>query len=236
MNHPWLLRRKPGDVARDDDLVVEDDHMLGADLGDFRADNASEYGRAVSVVGADVVEAMVKKLRERYEAMVAEGGDSEEPHDMVSEVCLGYAEWQECSICYEPFDGTEIITPCPHIYCKGCISSLFTEPMRNGSVLTDEQIQLGCRSCPMCRVAIWPGKVFRAAALFEPPQDEKPEVDEAEESDDTPGPSERKGKKRAVSLLQWPVTDLRLLKMWPSSLVRSPRSLSKAKARRRTRR
>lgn len=78
------------------------------------------------------------------------------------------------------------------------MTSLFTEPMRNGSVLSDDQIQLGCRTCPMCREVIWPGKVFRAAAIFQPPKDEKPEIEEAEEDLAAEG-SDRKGKKRSVS-------------------------------------
>lgn len=105
----------------------------------------------------------------------------------------GLSNEQDCAICYEPFDGSEIITPCAHLYCKGCVSVLFTEPMRCEAALTDEQIQLGCRSCPMCRELIWPGKVFRSAAIFSPPVDEKPDVeDEMDVKFD-------KGKKRAVS-------------------------------------
>lgn len=83
VNHPWLLRRKPGDMAREDDLVVEDDGQLGVDMADFREDDASEYGRAISLVGQGVVEAMHKKLKERYELLTSEKDDSE-PQDMVS--------------------------------------------------------------------------------------------------------------------------------------------------------
>ena len=73
---------------------------------------------------------------------------------------------------------------------------LFSQPVRDGAEMQDEQVQRGCRPCPMCRAVLEPGKVFRAAAIFKPPQDEKPDIEEEEEEEEQ---VDRKGKKRAVS-------------------------------------
>lgn len=81
VNHPWLLRRKPGDTAQPDDLVVGGGDMLGSGTSDFRENDASEYGRAVSIVGPAVVETMVKKLKDRHESVLNE---DDGPLDMVS--------------------------------------------------------------------------------------------------------------------------------------------------------
>lgn len=113
------------------------------------------------------------------------------------------ANIQECSICYEPFDGTEVITPCGHLYCKTCIENFFIQPVRDATQLSDEQVQAGCRSCPMCRAVLQPGQVFRSKAIFRP-KDPTPEAEEDAEEEEDLKPtvaegSDRKGKKRMVS-------------------------------------
>lgn len=115
------------------------------------------------------------------------------------------AKAQECSICYEPFDGTEVITPCGHLYCKTCISNFFIQPIRDATQLSDDQVQAGCRSCPMCRAVLNPGQVFRSLALYRPkaptPEAEDDDDDEEEQGDVKPeiGEASRgKGKKRVV--------------------------------------
>lgn len=112
------------------------------------------------------------------------------------------ADSQECSICYEPFDGTEVITPCGHLFCKTCIENFFVQPVRDATQLSDEQVQAGCRSCPMCRSVLQPGQVFRSIAIFRP-KDPTPEAEEEVEEEDLKPEvaegSDRKGKKRMVS-------------------------------------
>lgn len=116
----------------------------------------------------------------------------------------GPADKQECSICYEPFDGSELITPCQHIYCKTCLSNLFAQVPRDATALNDEQAAKGCRLCPLCRAVIEPGRVFRTQALFQPPSANPEEADEVADDllqvDAKPNvQTDRKGKKRAVS-------------------------------------
>lgn len=84
VNHPWLLRRKPGDEEREGDLLV-DGAAIGADLGQCRDNDESEFGRAVAILGQATVEALVKKLEERHKRMTDEA-DLEENQDMVSVV------------------------------------------------------------------------------------------------------------------------------------------------------
>ncbi|KLT46105.1 hypothetical protein CC85DRAFT_310121 [Cutaneotrichosporon oleaginosum] len=187
VNHPWLLRRKPGDEGAEDDLLI-DDAAFGADLGQCRDNDEAEFGRAVAILGKPVVDVLVKKLQERDERM----NDEDDTNQDV-----------DCSICYEPFDGTEVITPCGHLYCRACISNYFISPVRDASDLTDEDVNAGCRSCPMCRSKLQPGHVFRCVAFFRPQvappmaeeendviEDIKPDVKPSIEGD-------RKGKKRA---------------------------------------
>ncbi|KAL1413654.1 hypothetical protein Q8F55_001432 [Vanrija albida] len=184
VNHPWLLRRPPGE-AQDDDMMVSDDVFGGMDQ--YRADDADEYGRVVALLGADGVEALRKKLEERYQAMIS---DTEgEPQDL------------ECSICYEPFDGSEVISSCGHLYCPSCISSLYEQPLRDATGLTDDQAERGCRNCPMCREVLEKGRFFRVAAIYKPPPPEADEAEEEEEEEDIKPANrkavDRKGKKRA---------------------------------------
>lgn len=203
MDHPWLLRRKEGEAAREDDMLVDDDVFTG-NMTATRENDADEYGRAVGLLGKDAVENMAKKLEDRHNAMSNESSDGDDID-------------VECSICYEPFVNNEFITACNHLYCRTCLDNLFVQPARDGSQLSDEEAQRGCRSCPLCRNLIEPGRVFRAKAIWQPPSDEKPEVEEAEEVE--AGPSEAsRSKKRAVSLFRRTVSDLpRLLWTWISS-------------------
>lgn len=82
VNHPWLLRRKPGDEEREGDLMV-DDAVFGADLGKCRNNDEDEYGRAVAHLGEPAVKDLVKKLEERYKTMTDEA-DQEVNQDLVS--------------------------------------------------------------------------------------------------------------------------------------------------------
>lgn len=81
VNHPWLLRRKPGD-EREDDLLV-DEGAFGADLGQCRDNDEDEYGRAEALLGKEALKALVKKLEDRYERMTDEA-DQEDNQDLVS--------------------------------------------------------------------------------------------------------------------------------------------------------
>lgn len=114
---------------------------------------------------------------------------------------------KECSICYEPFDGTEVITPCSHLFCQACISNFFIQPVRDDTQLSDDEVQAGCRSCPMCRTTLKPGQFFRSVALYHP-KEPTPEAEDEDEDDIDEKPdvkpslaegSDRKGKKRMVS-------------------------------------
>lgn len=187
VNHPWLLRRRPGEEGHQDDMVVDDDVFTG-NMTSTRENDADEYGRAIAFLGKDEVEKLAKKIEDRHKAMCDEDTDS-------NDLDL------DCSICYEPFVNNELITACGHSYCRTCLDNLFVQPARDGSLLSDEEAQRGCRSCPMCRALIEPGRVFRAKALWQPPSDEQPEAEEATEEDNGAGSSkiDRKGKKRAVS-------------------------------------
>lgn len=82
VNHPWLLRRKPGEAARDDDLLVDGD-AFGANLCQTRPDDSDEYGRAIALIGQDDVNNLVKKLEDRHLAVTAEDDDREDSPDMV---------------------------------------------------------------------------------------------------------------------------------------------------------
>ncbi|BEJ17347.1 hypothetical protein CspHIS471_0607480 [Cutaneotrichosporon sp. HIS471] len=189
-NHPWLLRRKPGDEGHDGDLLV-DDEAFGADLGQCRNNDEDEYGRAVAILGKAAVDALAKKLEERHERLSDE--DVQDDKEL------------ECCICMEPLDGSEVITPCSHLYCRACISNYFIQPVRDATGLTDEDVDAGCRSCPMCRSRLKPGQVFRCAAIFRPTV-ATPEVDDDDDDDVDIKPdvkpniaADRKGKKRARS-------------------------------------
>lgn len=82
VNHPWLLRRRPGEEAREDDLLVDDD-VLGANMTEARANDSDEYGRAVGLLGQPAVDVMREKLEERYNAMT-DDAENDEPQDLVS--------------------------------------------------------------------------------------------------------------------------------------------------------
>lgn len=187
VNHPWLLRRAAGD-EREDDMMVSDDVFGGMDQ--YRSQDADEYGRAVALLGAPAVEALHKKLEDRYKAMTSDTDG--QPQDL------------ECSICYEPFDGKEVISSCAHMFCPSCITSLYEQPLRDAAGLTDDEAERGCRNCPMCREVLEKGRFFRACAIYKPPPPEEDEAEEEEEEDIKPAdrkPVDRKGKgkKRAVS-------------------------------------
>ncbi|WOO76591.1 putative ATP-dependent helicase [Vanrija pseudolonga] len=180
VNHPWLLRRAPGD-EREDDMMVSDDVFGGMDQ--YRSQDADEYGRAVALLGAPAVEALRQKLEDRYKAMTSDADG--QPQDL------------ECSICYEPFDGKEVISSCGHMYCPSCITGLYEQPLRDAAGLTDEQAERGSRNCPMCREVLEKGRFFRACAIYNPPPPEKDEAEEEEEEDVKPAdrkPVDRKGK------------------------------------------
>lgn len=166
-------------------MLVDDDVFTG-NVTDTRENDADEYGRAVALLGKEAVDLMAKKLEDRHKAMSNESSNGDDI-DM------------ECSICYEPFANNEFITSCKHLFCRTCLDNLFVQPARDASLLSDEESQRGCRACPMCRTMIEPGRVFRAKALWHPPVDEKPEIEEAEEDQAESSTARSKGKKRAVS-------------------------------------
>ena len=84
VNHPWLLRRRPGEIGSEDDLVVDDD-AFGADLGQCRASDSDEYGRAVAMLGPEVVDTLKKRLEERYQKVTSEV-DETDSSDMVNKI------------------------------------------------------------------------------------------------------------------------------------------------------
>lgn len=85
--------------------MLVDDEAFGADLGQCRTNDEAEFGRAVAILGKPAVDALVKKLEERYERMTDEAGGGDQ--ELVG-LPVGHANVQDCSICYEPFDGTEV--------------------------------------------------------------------------------------------------------------------------------
>lgn len=89
------------------------------------------------------------------------------------------------------------------MYCRACISNYFIQPIRDALSLTDEEVNAGCRSCPMCRKTLHAGQVFRCAAIFRPQASTTPDVED-DDGDIKPDAkpdigSDRKGKKRARS-------------------------------------
>ncbi|KAL7418957.1 hypothetical protein Q5752_006641 [Cryptotrichosporon argae] len=171
-DHPWLVRRKPGEAPQPNDLRLDmtDDDLFGMDLGNGvvqRNNDEDELVRAVNLIGNEGVDKLHKKLKERYDA--ANDADDNENVDL------------DCSICFEPFTiDTESITACGHSFCTGCITNLFDSPLRDGpQILTDDEVGRGCRPCPMCRTALEKGRIFRAAAIYRPPA-----IEEAEEVED----------------------------------------------------
>lgn len=74
--------------------------------------------------------------------------------------------------------------------------------------MTDEEVQRGCRICPMCRGVLESGHAFRTAALFQPEVDAPEAIDDDEDEDDNDikpmvdrkgkGRADGKGKKRGV--------------------------------------
>jgi len=187
VNHPWLLRRKPGEEGSEGDTLVVGDELFGGDIGKTCKNDSDEYGRAVGLLGAQAVEGIKRKLEERHERTINETSTPDD-QDM------------ECSICYEPFDGTELVTSCKHLYCKPCLETLFTQPIRDATTLTEEQAAQGSRVCPMCRSIVSKGHIFRASAIFQPPKEaDISKVEEDLKPDIKPGSSlDRKGKKRAA--------------------------------------
>lgn len=136
-----------------------------------------------------------------------------------------------------------MITKCCHIYCKGCVDSLFGQPLRDATSLSDEEAQRGCRVCPLCRAVLERGEIFRVSAIFTPPQDKRPsiddDVDDASDSEDVATdrkgkgkakPPQDKGRKRAVSTCS--IGHLLILyslrKTLPNSLERSRSSTRRA--------
>ncbi len=93
------------------------------------------------------------------------------------------------------------------MYCRACISNYFISPIRDASDLTDEDVNNGCRSCPMCRAKLKPGQVFRCAAIFRPNSPPEAEEDNDNDNDDADIKpdvkpkvgGDAKGKKRARS-------------------------------------
>jgi SNF2 family DNA or RNA helicase len=83
VNHPWLLRRKPGEEGDDRDILVEEgvDEEFGGQADKSCKNDADEYARAVALVGADTVDSIKRKLEDRYLRMVDESSD--EDQDMV---------------------------------------------------------------------------------------------------------------------------------------------------------
>jgi SNF2 family DNA or RNA helicase len=83
-NHPYLLTRRPGEQRSDDDIEVDDADLFLDTTGDAAMkDNEAELARAERVCGADYVEKIKRKLKERVDEMVqaevdgTEGGDDD---------------------------------------------------------------------------------------------------------------------------------------------------------------
>jgi hypothetical protein len=83
VNHPWLLRRKPGEERDMNDTLVVSDELLTGDITQCCKNDADEYGRAVGLLGRPVVDTIKRKLEERYQRMTNESL-SVEDQDMVS--------------------------------------------------------------------------------------------------------------------------------------------------------
>lgn len=78
VNHPWLLRRKPGEEASPDDTLVVGDELFGGDITKCCDNDSDEYGRAIGLLGAPAVDIMKRKLEERYQRMTGDADDQED--------------------------------------------------------------------------------------------------------------------------------------------------------------
>jgi hypothetical protein len=155
------------------------------------ADNNAEVARAVSLLGQEWVDDVAIKLRERHERMIksVKLEDDEAERD------------GECSICLDVMTD-ETISSCKHSFCRTCINEIFANAPRDVD-LTDEETAAGARKCPMCRQVILRDRLFSALAIFDPEKlaakDEKPRIEELEDSGDGEAESSTKaGKRRAV--------------------------------------
>lgn len=184
-SHPWLLTRRPEDAAHPDDVHISDEELLGT-TDQALIDDMRELQRAVDLMGQEYCDKVARKLEERH---LQTANAAKDKDDAITDT--------ECAICFEPFEHehAERITQCFHSFCATCTDELFNGAPRTID-LTEDQQKKGMRQCPMCREAIERNKCFRASAFFNPnpPEDQKPEVEESPEASTSLG-------KRSVSLL-----------------------------------
>lgn len=168
-------------------------------------DDISEQARASTLIGPEYVERVKTLLEERAKRL------EEAPPDMIDEAGDG-----ECSICYEQYSD-ERITPCCHSFCAECLENIFNSAQGNAD-LSDDDVQVGRRKCPLCRSVIDKAKIFRASAFMPVGNDNEDDEDDdwgsqaeevedevvdicakLEELNDDDMSEKKKGKRKAVS-------------------------------------
>lgn len=80
-----------------------------ADPEEEKKEKEDRIKKAKNLAGKDVIERLYEK---RFNLAKQRCEDEKAKRDVALE---------ECSICTEPIDASAVVTPCNHVFCKGCI-------------------------------------------------------------------------------------------------------------------